>query len=191
MIIPCSVSISFSIVQWSSSPSNPASSRILNCVAVFIVGAHAIIVSACSFVGVIGILLLILKTGLFQCRLLVFTKLLYIAVRMCFVVSSTGCSFPSLFIIVIFAMCSLTVSGSIRSTNRFICLRADVAPLIVAFFLPFFAMFCSVFIILALYSVYAGSVSKFTWYPAIVVAVGFSVIFSLSLAGVTVFLRVF
>jgi hypothetical protein len=42
-----------------------------------------------------------------------------------------------------------------------------------------------------LYSVYAGSVSKFTWYPAIVVAVGFSVIFSLSLAGVTVFLRVF
>ena len=55
MIIPCSVSMSFSVVLWSSSPSNPDSNNILNIVAAFSVGADDIIASACSLVGVIGI----------------------------------------------------------------------------------------------------------------------------------------
>ena len=55
-MIPCSVSMSFSVVPCSSSPSNPDSKSTLNIVAAFMLGALDMIASACSLVGAIGTL---------------------------------------------------------------------------------------------------------------------------------------
>ena len=74
VIIPCSVSMCFSLVQCSSIPSKPDSRSILKTVEELNVGADVIIVFACSLVGVIGTGKSYLYLGLVHVNPLALTK---------------------------------------------------------------------------------------------------------------------